>query len=164
MTEKLLKNLKELRNIRPDAGYSRHSRALILHSQTEKNESWITEAANLFYGTKFKMVTGLAMIIVTILLGGVYYVNRINQNDLVVKASEINSSIQVNLYGIKYLLENQPAINPLIVPNIQKLLEEANNNLKEASEMSNDPDKMKDALEKIRSAQEIFQQINSFFK
>ena len=164
MTEKLLENLKELRNIRPDAGYSRHSRALILLSQKEKKENWITEAANVFYGAKFKMVTALAMIIVVTLLGGVYYVTRINQNDLVVKASEINSSIQVNLYGIKYLLENQPAINPLIVPNVQKLLEEANNDLKEAAEMSKDPNKLKEALEKIKTAQELFQQINSFFK
>lgn len=166
MTEKLLKNLKELKNIRPDAGYSRHSRALILYSKKERKmeENWLSNAAGFFYETKIKMVSGIAMVIVLTLLGGVYYLNRINQDDLVVKASELNSSIQVNLDGIKYILENQPAINPLVVPNMQSLLKEVTDDLKEASEMSGDPSKMKDALEKIKSAQETFQRINSFFK
>ncbi len=164
MTEKLLKNLKELKKIQPDKDYSRRSRALILYSQKDKTENWITNTANILYGAKFKTVTALAMIIVLTFAGGIYYISRVDKSDLVVKASEINSSIQVNLYGIKYLLENQPTLNPLVVPNIQDLLEEATRDLEEASELSKDPDKMKEALEKIKSAQEIFQKINSFFK
>jgi len=164
MTEKLLKELKELKKIQPDSDYSRRSRALILHSRKEKEESWIFATASIFYGAKFKMVTALALVVVLTFAGGIYYVNKINKNDLVVKASEINSSIQVNLYGIKYLLENQPSLNPLIVPNVQELLDEATKDLEEAAELSKDPSKMKEALQKIESAQEIFQKVNSFFK
>ena len=164
MTEKLLKNLKELKKIQPDSGYSRRSRALIVYAKREKNENWLGNLANLFYETKFKMAASVSIIAILAIVGGFYYINRIGGNDLVVKASEINSSIQVNLYGIKYLLENEPAVNPLMVPNMQKLLGEANENLKQASELSKDPNKMKEALDKIKSAQEIFQKINYFFK
>jgi hypothetical protein len=110
------------------------------------------------------MVASISIILIFILAGGFFYLNKAGEKDLVAKAGEINSSIQVNLYGIKYLLENQPAVNPLMVPNMQTLLEKAVKDLTEASELSKDPDKMKEALKKIESAQKAFQELNNFFK
>jgi len=164
MTDKFLQNLKELRKIQPDSGYSRRSKALIIYAKKERSENWLANFADLFYGAKFKMAASISIIMIFVLVGGFYYFDRAGESDLVVKANEINSSIQVNLYGIKYLLENQPDINPLMVPNMQELLEQATKDLTEASELSKDPDKMKEALKKIESAQKTFQKLNNFFK
>jgi hypothetical protein len=164
MTDKLFENLKELRKIQPDQEYSRRSKALIVYAKREKAENWLSNFSDLFYGAKFKMVASISIILIFILAGGFYFLNKTGEKDLVAKAGEINSSIQVNLYGIKYLLENQPDVNPLMVPNMQSLLEKATKDLMEASELSKNPDKMKEALKKIESAQKTFQELNSFFE
>jgi hypothetical protein len=164
MNDKFLENLKKLGKIEPDSGYSRRSKALILYAKREKKESLFSGFANLFYGAKFKMAASISIITVFVIFGGFYYFNKPGENDLVAKADEINSSIQVNLYGIKYLLENETGVNPLAVPNMQELLSQAAQDLTEAGELSKDPDKMKEALEKIETAQKTFQELNNFFK
>jgi membrane protein insertase Oxa1/YidC/SpoIIIJ len=172
MNQDLFKTLKELKQIQPDSDYSRQSRLLILNSKNEvdvliKNpvsrSGWFSDILNNFYSVKLAFATGMALVLILI-AGSVYYINnQLNQNNLVVKASEMNASIQVKLNEIKYLLENKPASLSNAIT-IQTLLEKATKELKEVSTLDLEGRDMAESLEKIKSAQEIFYQIDILLK
>lgn len=165
MEKDLFKILKELKQIQPDSDYSKQSRLLILNSNRtdvlvkspELRRNWF---ADILVFNSARLVLALGIFVIFI-IGTVYYINnRLNQNNLVVKASEINDSIQVKLNEIRYLLENKP-ITSKNISTIQVLLEKATNELKAVSTLDGNLDK---SLEKIKSAQEIFSQIDALLK
>lgn len=171
MSQDLFKILKELKRIQPDPDYSRQSRLLILSPKRpdaliegpELRQGWVTDILNSFYSARLAFAAGIAVILI-LAAGSVYYTNnQLNQNNLVVKASEMNASIQVKLNEIKYLLENK-SINPLNILAIQILLEKANKELKEVSTLDLEGKDLDKSLEKIKSAQEIFYQIDILLK
>ena len=172
MNQDLFKILKELKQIQPDPDYSRQSRLLILNSKKEVDvlikspvpkSGWFSDVLNNFYSVKLAFVAGITLVLILI-TGSVYYINnQLNQNNLVVKASEMNASIQVKLNEIRYLLENK-SINPLNILAIQTLLEKAAKELKEVSVLDSEGKDLSESLEKIKSAQEIFYQIDILLK
>jgi hypothetical protein len=172
MNQDLFKILKELKQIQSDPDYSRQSRLLILNSKKEVDvlikspvpkSGWFSDVLNNFYSVKLAFVAGITLVLILI-TGSVYYINnQLNQNNLVVKASEMNASIQVKLNEIRYLLENK-SINPLNILAIQTLLEKATKELKEVSVLDSEGKDLSESLEKIKSAQEIFYQIDTLLK
>lgn len=171
MDKDLFKVLKELKNIQPDLDYSKRSRLLILaqtRNYAEENvelrgqKIWLANILRVFYPTKLALAVGI-IILVLVISGGVYYINnQLNQNDLVVKASEINASIQIKLNEIRYLLENNPQPNTESMLAIHVLLEKAANELKEVSALG-DKD-LNESLRKIKSSQEALEQIDDILK
>lgn len=171
MNQDLFKILKELKQIQPDPDYLRQSRLLILNSKRpdglvrgpELRQGWVTDILNSFYSARLAFAAGMAVILI-LAAGSIYYINnQLNQNNLVVKASEMNASIQVKLNEIRYLLENK-SINPLNILAIQTLLEKATKELKEVSVLDSEGKDLSESLEKIKSAQEIFYQIDEILK
>ncbi len=159
MNKDLFKILKELQQIKPDPNYSRQSRLLIVGLR-EKLDITAKSLFLNFFSVRFKMAIGTALTLILMISGTIYYINQLNQQKLVAKANEINSSIQIKLDEFKYILENKPQVDSTTISNVQTLLEKANNELKEASTLNN----LEEALQKIKSAQEIFLQINSALK
>ncbi len=151
----LYKILKDLNQIKPDSDYSRRSRTLILYTGNN---------LKILNFPVLKMAMVAVFVLFLIIFGGVYYTNQLNQEKLIVKASEINTSIQIKLDEIKYILENKPQLNLSDISTIQTLLDEANKELKEASVLSVKSEKLGEVLEKIKSAQEDFLKINSMLK
>ncbi len=171
MEKDLLKNLKELKNIQPDGDYSRHSRLLILQTSRDSVKTKeirlplgavLSNLSRVLNPTKLALSAGI--IILTFAVSGtVYYVNSwSNQKNLVVRASEINASIQVKLDEIRYLLENKPQLNPESVLEIQLLLEKAANELKEIPVSGNK--NLDKSLKNIESAQDILYRIDVLLK
>ncbi|NCO15525.1 hypothetical protein COW77_02405 [Candidatus Wolfebacteria bacterium CG18_big_fil_WC_8_21_14_2_50_39_7] len=174
MNQDLSKILKELKQIQPDPDYSRQSRLLILGSKgldtliksPNLKQGWAADILNNFYFTtrltRLAFATGIALVLILI-AGSVYYINnQLNQNNLVVKASEMNASIQVKLNEIKYLLETSPQIDFSQISTIQALLEKAANELKEVSALG-DKD-LNESLKKIDSTREILYQIDEILQ
>jgi len=158
MDKELLKILKELKQVRPDPAYSRQSRLLILGPEVK--QGGVIDILSNFYSVRLALA-GIAIVLILV-AGSVYYINnQLKQNDLVVKASEMNTSIQVKLNEIKYLLENKP-VNASDASTIQALLEKAVTELKEASNSSTST--LDVSLEKIKSAQETLYQIDALLK
>lgn len=173
MDKKLLKILKELKNIQPDPDYSRRSRFLLLNSEgptaqikdRRGGRGGLVSALNgLFFNAgPVKLAFAVGVVIILVLIAGsVYRINnQLNQNNLVVKASEMNASIQVKLNEIKYLLENKPTDSKNILT-VQELLGKATQELREVAAFDlNKGEDLSKSLEKIKSAQEIFYQIDA---
>ena len=161
MNKNLLENLKELRQIQPGSDYSARSRFLILAEPTTTGNLPVFKITQIFYRPAFAI--GLISIFFLMALGGIYQIIKPSQNDLVVRANEINGSIQVKLNEIKYLIEHND-INAENILDIQTLLEKTTNELKEASTLSQKNKDLGKSLEKIKSAQEILLQINALLK
>lgn len=168
MDEKLLKNLKELKKIQPNADYSRKSRLLLFSEARAKEESvklWgVFDILKNLYSIKLATAVGV-LIFVFMLSGGIYYYNRqSNRSELVVQAGEMNASIKVKLDEIKYTLEHSYFIDPTKIVEIQSLLEKSTNDLKEASTLSADEKNIEESLLKIKSAQESLLKIDAMLK
>lgn len=162
MSQELLKLLKELKQIQPNLDYSKRSKSLILASKAEvKSKFKFSDFLGELYPARLLTAVVIAGVLFLIIYGGFYYANKLNQENLFVKASEINSSIQIKLNEIKYRLENQPTLNPTTFLLVQSLLEKATNELKEASELSLKEETLEEAFQKIKSAQDTFNQIES---
>lgn len=169
---KLTKILKELKQIQPDPDYSSRSRVLILNSKitsskTEFQKGWFSQIAEIFDGFQLMKTAAItAVILVLIASGGVYYYlyqfYQSNQEELVVKAGEINNSIQIKLDEIKYILEQKSSmINAPTSDDIQILLGKAALELEEASKLNGDGKNIEELLKKIKSAEELLFQIDS---
>lgn len=161
MNKNLLENLKELRQIQPDSNYTTRSRFLILAEPTATENLPGFKITQIY---KPAFAIGLISIFVLMALGGIYQIIKPSQNDLVIRANEINSSIQVKLDEIKYLIENNNHLSAENILNIQALLEKTTNELKEASTLSQENKDLGKSLEKIKSAQEILLQIDAMLK
>ncbi|MBI5079533.1 hypothetical protein HZB06_02590 [Candidatus Wolfebacteria bacterium] len=164
MEKDIVKILKELRKIEPDAGYSQHSRFLILSSTVKKDERKlaITDKIYNYFHIHYLLLPELA-VAVAIFISGVYLIVSYlpgNQNGLVAEANEINASIQIELNGIKYNLENQPQISSSTASDVSNKLEKAAKELEAAKDLSADGAKLKEVLEKIKASQEALVEIN----
>jgi hypothetical protein len=171
----LLENLKKLKKIQPDPGYSGKSRLFILsqrrtgvvsaRSRGEKQTFVeVFGALKNFYSVKWATVAAVLLVVFLVSGGAYLYTKQSNQSELVVRAGEMNASIKVKLDEIKYLLEHSPTINQGDLPAIQSLLGEATTDLKEASALSADNAKLEESLQKIKSAQDALLKIDAMIK
>ncbi len=164
MEKDIIKILKELRKIEPDAEYSKHSRFLILSSTTATVKNAPTTAYKIYHyfyvhSRLFPQLT----IAVAIFISAVYLIVSYlpgNQNSLVAEANEINALIQIELNGIKYQIESQRQISSSTVSDIYGKLEKAAKELEVARDLSVSGDKLKETLEKIKVSQEALVEIN----
>ncbi len=173
MDEKFIKILKEMKNIRPDADYSKRSKIFILSSEKRADiTSEVTilkpkrfgDVLSVFSFYKPALVTGIVIFLI-IMVASIYYINNtLNQNNLVAKAGEVNASIQVRLNEIKYLLENKSDLDSTNILTIQAMLEKAANNLKEVSASSSESNNLSESLDKIKAAEEILYRIDMLLK
>lgn len=163
MNKDLFTILKELKNIKPDAQYSKHSRDLILLSKNGKQTKFIyTDAFNWIKLHRLSATIGsfgilaiFAFIIVSYLPG--------NKNGLVAKANEINSSIQIRLDEIQYQLNSQP-ISTSTAINAKNSLNEATKKLLNAFEISSDPNKIENVVNNVKEAENMIAELNSRLK
>ena len=104
MENNLIKTLKELKDIKPDADYSKRSRAVILSHEPIKPIGVFGVIKN-FQSTGIMIAEISSVLVVVLLLGGLWFYN-VNENKaaMVVKADELNASINVKLNEIRYLL------------------------------------------------------------
>ncbi len=171
MEEKLIKILKEMRSIRPEADYSARSKNFILNSIKDVDakpeiilKSGLGDVLRSLSFYKPALAVGTATLLI-IMTAGVFYVNNsVNKNDLVVRASEVNASIQVRLNEIKYLLESKSDIDSASIATIQSMLEKAADNLKEVSASSSANKSLAESLKKIKTTEEILCQIDTLLK
>jgi hypothetical protein len=159
MDQNIAKNLNKLKSIRPDEDYARQSRLSIVSSGRISNgvpeikRGWAVAVLNNSYLSRMAFS---ALAVVLLIIGTVYFVNnRLTQNNLVVKASEMNASIQVKLNEIQYLLQNK-GVNYSDIADIQSLLVKAEEELKGISADGN----LDKSLERIKSAQEALYRID----
>jgi len=164
MGNNLFKIFKELKEIRPDADYSHKSKILLL-SEVERNKRRVTLADifSSFYSNKLALGIVSSVILLLIISGGIYYVqNQLNQNNLVVKASETNASIQVKLNEIQYLLQNPALIDANQISAIKAMLNNSADDLKAA--LSSKPEELDKSLQKLKAAEEMLYQIDELTK
>lgn len=154
--------LKDLQKIEPDQGYSRQSRAFILASKAggvrpKEGLFGIFDLISNFQALRLTLATEIVGVLIIAVLLGAYYVHVQNRNNLVVQANELNSSIQLKLEEIQYLLQTQPA-------NLSKMgiliesLNKASEKLK-TSEIDLKNNDIEGTLQKIKEAQQIFNEI-----
>ncbi|OGM91034.1 hypothetical protein A2999_02420 [Candidatus Wolfebacteria bacterium RIFCSPLOWO2_01_FULL_38_11] len=174
MNENLLKNLKELNKIQPDQKYAERSRNLILSSRvdlaskkTEEQEYAGNKYRNILTGfwhvPKFITATATIAVIILIVFSIFSYLPG-NETQFIAEANEVNASIQIKLDEVEYYLNNKTIITSSTIENLNSLLGEAAKELSDAKELSNDPEKIGESLEKIKAAQETLLQTNSLLQ
>lgn len=174
MNKDLFTILEEMRQIQPSANYSKQSRFLIL-ALDKTAAAGIAPFQNrlrlMDILTNFKYIRiALTILIFTVLISSgaieiIYHINQSDQNDLMVKAGELNGSIQVKLNEIKYFIESgNSQINAENIVDIQILLDKTTAELKDALTSTQNNEDLKKSLEKIKAAQETLLQINSLLK
>ncbi len=169
MSKDLFKILKELKDIEPDQDYSKRSRNLLL-SEIEINKRGKTlprfmfsDVLSILHPSKFVLGMVSVAVLILIISGGVYYAIRpLSQDDLVVKASEANASIQVKLNEIQYLLESHAPTDSNQILAIQDMLQNVTDNLKAAASL--EPQNIEGALERIKAAEDALYQIDQLIK
>lgn len=111
MKQDILKTLQELKQIKPDTAYTKHSRMLVLASPQHPvaQLSTLPKLSTVF---RLSTILGVGLIGVFLILGSTSYINEtysplslngLNQTSLVAEANEINSSIEITLGTIDYL-------------------------------------------------------------
>lgn len=161
MEEKLAKILKELKKIEPHPHYSLRSRSLILSHKKEPGKTGLFSFLAHFQEMRFALGAEIAtMVLVAILATGYYaYEFNKNRNDLVVQANEINSSIQLKLNEIQYIIKTQSPKGTLS-SDIAALLNSATDDLNKAkSDLNNN--KMESAVQNIKSSESTFKDIEA---
>ena len=164
MDNNLFKILKELKEIQPDADYSHKSKTLLLSGiGANKKRLSLADVFSSFYSNKLALGIASSVILLLIISGGIYYVkNQLNQNDLVVKASETNASIQVKLNEIQYLLQSHASIDANQILAIQAMLQNSADDLKAA--LSSKPEELDKSVQKLKAAEEMLYQIDELTK
>ncbi len=152
--------LNKLKNITPDPKYAERSRFLILSSNREyavQKPSKYAVISNWLKMPRLAMTTATIAAFIIIAALTVAFMPR-SQSGLVAEANEINASIQIKLDEIKYYFENQPtaATDPVFAQGFQNLLQKSLADLKEASQLSKNPDTMEEAVGKIKEAESTF--------
>jgi hypothetical protein len=163
MDKELFTILKELKNINPDSDYSKKSRFLLLSQQKPQINSVVPGPARFMNLLRFSAVSGI--LIALAISGGVYYNGKSNKDELIVRAGELNGSIQVKLNEIKYLLEsNNRRLNNEEITVIQVMLDKTANELKEAGDLNQNNEDLEKSLEKIKAAKDALLQIGAMLK
>ena len=168
MEKDFIKILRKLRKIEPDAEYSKYSRFLILSSAVKKDEIKLTTAYKIchYFYIHYLLLSEL-VVAVAIFVSAIYLIVSYlpgNKNNLVAKANEINASIQIELDGIKYYLENQSQISSSSAGDVGEQLEKAAQELEAARDLSGDNDKLKETLEKIKAGQDALIEIKNLLE
>lgn len=164
--DKLIQILKELKKVEPDPDYSARSRFLILSSGAQAKVAWRAKVFGAFANLQAKrlaLAVEIAGLLIVLVLVGTYYLRQTNRNNLVVQANELNNSIQLKLNEIQYLLENQTPANPSDLSNLNELLQKATEELV-ISQSDLKDNNIEQSLEKIKSVQAIFNEIESKIK
>ena len=175
MDKDLLKILRELRGIKPDPDYARQSRFLILSSEEKpmareaaraviaRKFNPILNFINAVQSIKFAMAAEIISILVIAVLVGAYAVHQGNKSNLVVQADELNSSIQLKLNEIQYLLKNQAQTSALNIADVASPIDTAADDLNQASALIKN-NEIENAIVKIKEAEKIFQDIETNLK
>ena len=161
MEKDLFKILKELQNIQPDPDYSNRSRLLILSKNNGEHRKYAV--SDVFSWVNMHRMAAAASLIsafIIIVLLTVSYLPG-NKNNLVAEANEVNSSIQIRLDEIKYLLENQSSINLDQASAAREKLGLSAQALNEANELNAQGAEMEKILEKIKTAEQALNEIES---
>ena len=160
MEKDLFKILKHLQNIQPDPDYSNRSRLLILSKNNDRKHREYAISDILSWLNLHRMVTTASLIgvFIIIVLLTVSYLPG-NKNNLVAEANEVNSSIQIKLDEIKYLLENQSLINLNQADIAREKLRLSAQALNEANELNTQGAEMEKILEKIKIAEQALNEI-----
>lgn len=166
MDKDLTKILNELKSIVPDADYSARSRNLLLAEinaggrMAPKRFSFADVLVAAYSRKPVYVIAATAFALILIISSSAFYaVNEIDKHEFVVKAGEVNNSIQVKLDEIKYLLGNKEIdYNKGVI--IQAMLMQATEELEQASKESN----TSKSLEKIKSAQETLYKIDALLQ
>lgn len=167
MKDNLLNNLKSLRDIAPDAGYSKNSLNFILmqpRNEMKKAEElkyfgflgWVNQHRVLIYSGATGVLT-LALIVLTVIsyLPG-------NKNSMVAEANDINNSIKIDLDEIKYQIDANKEISSSTISEIQNSLAKAAEELKSVQNLNiDDINSLEEILNKIKNANDIISQIKS---
>ena len=163
----LINNLKELRNIEPDAEFSSHSRFLILSLKKEFSRAEKLSPYGWFFGNFYlsRLAPSFGIIITIIAVGYVAFSYLpTQQKRLVAKANEINAEIQINLNDIQYYFDNNSEISQSDTTAIVDLLQKSAKELNEAKNISSDKENIEETLIKIKNAQETLTKINELLK
>lgn len=177
MDKNLLKNLNKLKEIKPDAEYTKQSRFLILFSSRDAKKHKIefqkTSALySLISSLKMPVVATTIFSVFVLIIGfSVFYVNQIlspiflpelNQSALVAEANEMTTLIQISLNDVRYNvqeLEDKNLADLLTINKLKVLLAEATIKLKEASNINIGGENLEMSLQKMKSVYEILQRM-----
>ena len=161
MEEELIKILKELKGNSPDPAYSRNSRTIILSAKKEPKKIGLFEFLKRFQSARLTVASEILSVLFITALIGAYYIQRVNDRDkLVVQANDLNSSIQLKLNEIKYLIQDPQALNHSKTTNLGDLLLKATEDLKTADADLKE-NKIAESLDKIKSAEGNLKEIES---
>lgn len=171
MNKNLFKNLGVLKEIEPDAEYSKRSRFLILSIQPLKKPALTPVFRAPLFGLalKFATVPAIVVVLIMIILLGSSYLSQLftpilyPQKGLTAEAEELNHSIQIKLSEIKYYLETQSTIDAETVATLQIQLQKITDELNEANTLTSQA-KLGESLEKIKSAEQILSDINGLIR
>jgi hypothetical protein len=171
MDNNLLKIFKNLKEIKPDAEYSKRSRLLILSSQPLKEPvlTHVFRAPRLGFGFKLAVVPVSIIVLIIIIFLGSSYLGQLftpiffPQKGLTAEAEELNASIQIKLNEIKYYLETRTTINADTVAALQIQLQKITDDLEEASDLTSQAE-LEKSLEKIKSAEQALSEIESLIE
>lgn len=158
MDEQLAKILRELRKIESDPGYKARSRSLILSERRKREKAGFFELLTHFQTNKFTIASEImAVVLVAVFLGGYYLYESTKSKNEVAQADEINSSIQLKLNQIQYIIRTQAptgSLNSDIISSLNQAVSDLN---QAKADLNND--KLDSAIQNIKSAETIFRSI-----
>ena len=152
MNKELYKILYEMRNLEPDRAFSARTRKHILASKT----SWFTIFGRIPETLRMREIGVMTVILI---MAVVYFMNITQENNLIVQADEMNTSIQVKLKEIQYLIDHQPAVDEATSKKVEVLLNSATEELEKASNL--DSKNPEEVLQKIQSTERILKELQS---
>lgn len=152
MDDKLIKILKEMRTIEPDRAFSMHSRERIISVK----KGWAGIFALPAMGARIMVSAAILLIIVT-----AYVTTPTPEENIVVKADEINTSIQIKLKEIEYLINNQPVVDEATSAKVETLL---NNTVAQLDTSNLDSKNPEEVLKKIEDAEHTLKELRRLLK
>ncbi|MCX6702315.1 MAG: hypothetical protein NTW60_00360 [Candidatus Wolfebacteria bacterium] len=167
MKNSLGKILKEFKDIKPDADYSRRSRSLILSYRKELEADKINSFGFFsfvrnFQSMRLTLASEMTGTLILAAIFGIFFINQNNNQNLVVQANEINNSIQIKLNEIQYLMQTQ-VTSTSQKSDLNISLGKAAEELKQAQTEVKD-NNIGNSVEKIKSAEKVLIEAESVLK
>lgn len=166
MNDQLIKILKNLKQIEPDPGYSARSRHLLLSSKESPGRKGLfTLFSHIladFQSMRFSLVAEVltAMLLIVFISSYSIYTAQTHREKLVVQANDINSSIQVQLDEIQYILNTKKAADMVDKAQLNQSITQAQEKLNTAKAQLED-NNLESAVDNIKSAQDIFEGVGA---
>lgn len=166
MDDNLIKILKGLKNIEPDASYKAKSRYLILSSkESPKKEGVFSVFSHIladFQSMRFSLAAEVSSALLLVLFLSSYYIYtaQTHTEKLVVQANDINSSIQVQLDEIQYILNTKSTADTVDKAQLHKSISKAEEKLN-AAKVNLQNNNLESAVDNIKSAQNIFEDVGA---